>query len=182
MGKKRVFLNGLGKREVKPMYHFGFEDDSVGSFVVDFYMDEGNRDGCYMEIGTRSGIFGMRLQGYTYGYLMASARQGLMENIHGFCAMVFLVADGVYQDERFADDVMGAIGGYCERLMERAGQEASGVTEADERGSQLVMEDVARYADSGSDKKRRAMRESWKNDLREGIAEYGESTDDIQGY
>lgn len=178
MGKRKIGF--LQRNNKKPVYHYKFGAGDNRGFVVDFYMKEGSLDDCYMEISAGAGVFNLKLQGYAYGYLMESARQGLTDNIHGFCAMLFLISDGVYRDAEFAVDLMEAIGGYYERLMERAEQKAEVVTDEQELQAQAVMEELAKFAELDDDAERDAMREEWKNDLRNEMARQdGDTTDNI---
>lgn len=125
---------------------------------MDFFADEKELTNCYMRISTTSGIFDLKLQGHTYGYLLASAKKGLLDNIHGFCALVFMVADGIYQDVGFANDITKAVMKYQKRLMiKQAGDKAKAVTDAHEQASQAFMEDVVAEVKM-TDKERKAKR------------------------
>lgn len=134
---------GIFKR--KPIYHYFFGNENLGGFEVDFYMEENNIKNCYMRIvgkNEQGGIFDIKLNGHSYGYLMESARQGKEDNIHGFCAMLFLIATGIYEDERFGNDVMKAVMKYQKRLFAKAESNAKQVTEAEEMGAQALFDDV----------------------------------------
>lgn len=164
--RKRNF--GFRKGQ-KPVYHFEFGKGVADyAFVVDFFMKEDSSN-CYMQVKSAHGAFEFKLQGYTFWYLMESARQGLEENIHGFCATMYLVADGLYQDEEFAQDLLNAVMRYSDRLMEKAKLAAKEVTDEHEQMSQTLMEDVAKFAELESDQERDALREQWKDELRNEI-------------
>lgn len=178
MGKRKIGF--LQRNNKKPVYHYDFSIGENKGFIVDFYMKEGSLNDCYMEVSTGSGVFNFRLQGGTYGYLMESARQGLTDNIHSFCAMMFLIADGVYKDAEFASDLVGAIGGYFDRMIEQSEQTAEAVTDEQEQVAQSIMNEIAKFAELDSDAERDAIREEWKKDLRDEIANQdGNTTDNI---
>lgn len=156
------------KRGQKPVYHFEFGGGVADyAFAVDFFMKEGSPKDCYMQVKSALGMFDFKLQGYTYWYLMESARQGIEENIHGFCATMSLVAGGVYQDEEFSQDIISAVMRYSERLIEKAKITAGEVTDEQEQMSQTIMEDVAKFAELESDQERDALRERWKEEMRD---------------
>lgn len=166
MGKRNFGL----KKEQKPVYHFEFGKGVADyAFIVDFFMKEDSPKDCYMQVRSAHDAFGFKLQGHTYWYLMESARQGIEENIHGFCATMFLVAEGVYQDEEFSQDILSAVLRYSERLIEKAKIVAGEVAEEQEQMSQAIMEDVVKFAELESDQERDALREQWKEELREEI-------------
>lgn len=150
----------------KPYRHFVFG----GAFLVDFYRDEKDIKGCYADITTVSDNFSLKVTGYPYGYLLASAEADNLDNIHGFCAMMYLIADGVYQDAGLANDLMKVIGKYQKRLLKRAESEAKAVKDHEEAASQALMEDIA--SEQGMSKKElKAKRKADKAALREVLNE-----------
>ncbi len=160
----------------KPKYHFFFGNESVGGFNVDFYMTEKKPKKCYMRISGKSdrGVtFEVKLNGYSYGFLMESARQCQEDNIHGFCAMLFILASEIYQDQGLRNDIVKAITKYQNRQMKRAESEAAKIDEATEQADQAFMEDIA--SEQGLSKKElKAKREADKEAMREVLNEVKE--------
>lgn len=141
-----------------------------GAFIVDMYHDEKDVRKCYAQITTVSDNFSLKVTGYPYGYLMESAAQGNEENIHGFCAMMYLVADGVYRDAGFAKDLMKSISKYQKRLEKKAEDAAKNVTEAQEEADTALLNDI--ISEQGMSKKElKAKREADKEALREVLNE-----------
>lgn len=162
------------KRMRKSMYHYDF---AGGELSVDFYMKENVPGQCYMHIKAKTGVFEIKLQGYTYGYLLESARQGLVDNIHGFCLIMFNIAEGIYQDQEFADGIMSAINDYAQRRLDKAAELAASVTPEQEQADEALMRDVAEYADAEDDKTRQELRAQWKNDVKEELFRHGDTID-----
>lgn len=157
-------MNIFNKR--KPYRHFEFG----GAFIVDFYRDEKDVRGCCAEITTVSDNFSLKVTGYPYGYLLARAEQNNTENIHGFCAMMYLIVDGVYQDAGLANDLMKVIGKYQKRLMKRAESEAKAVKDHEEAANQALMEDIV--SEQGLSKKElKAKRKADKAQMRAAFTE-----------
>lgn len=164
----------------KPKYHFFFGNESIGGFEVDFYMTENKPKDCYVHIHGKSpdgGIFDVRLNGYTYGYLMESARQGKEDNIHGLCVMLFTLASQVYVDEGLRNDVIKAIGKYQKRLMKKAGEAAKSVTPEQDTADQAFMESVAEYA-AATPKRRKEISRADRELMREVLNENKEGGHD----
>lgn len=157
----------------KPKYHFVFGNGSVGGFEVDFYMTENRPKDCYVHIHGKSvggSIFDVKLNGYTYGYLMESARQGNEDNIHGFCVMLCTLANQVYIDEGLCNDVITAIGKYQKRLMKKAEEAAKSVTPEREMAEQAFMESVVEYA-AATPKRRKKISKAEREMLKEVLNE-----------
>lgn len=163
-------------KKPKPKYHFFFGNESVGGFEVDFYMTENKPKDCYVHIhgkSSRGGIFDIKLNGHTYGFLMESARQGNVENIHGFCAMLFTIATHIYTDETLSAKVLEAVIDYQDRLMQKGAEQAKQVTEAEEAASQAYMEGLVEYANA-SPKEREQIRREEKEIMKDILKEEGE--------
>ena len=140
----------------EPMYHFEFGSGELKSFIVDFYFQEDEPQKCYLEISTISGIFNLKLQGIAYGYLLESARQGKEENIHGFCAMMYLITDRVFSDEGFADDLIRACNKYQNRMFKKATELAKKATKKDEDASKIIMDSVIERANMNKRQSKKA--------------------------
>lgn len=140
----------------KPKYHFFFGNESVGGFNVDFYMNENKIEDCYVHIHGKSianGIFDVKFNGYSYGYLMESARQGITDNIEGFCTMLYAIVNQVYADEGLYNDLIKAIQKYQKRLLKRAEKEAANISEVQNEADTAFMQSVVEFAEA--DPKRR---------------------------
>lgn len=159
----------------EPEYHYFFGNESVGGFEVDFYMTENKPSDCYVHIHGKSGnggIFDVKLNGYSYGYLMASAQQGNEENIHGFCAMLFILATQIYQDNGLCNDVLKAINKYQKRLDKKAEEVAKSTTKEQEEADDALINDII-AEQSMSKKELKAKRESDHEMMREILQEKG---------
>ncbi|MDE6536071.1 MAG: hypothetical protein K2K82_08715 [Muribaculaceae bacterium] len=145
----------------------------VGGFVAEWYFKENNIKESYLEISTVSGIWSMRVDARcnAYDYLLESARQGKVENIHGYAALLYITAQQLTQEQGFCDDITRSAQKWQRRMEKKAEKAAKAVTEHEELASQSLMEDVARYADAKNDKERKKMREQWKEDAREALRE-----------
>ena len=143
----------LLKQKQEPIYHFEFGSGELKSFIVDFYFQEDKPEKCYLEISTISGIFNFKLQGFAYGYLLESARQGKKDNIHGFCAMLFIIASNVFSDKGLADDLMRALTKYQNRLLKKGAEQAKQVTKKHDDNSSAVMNSIIERAQVSKNKK-----------------------------
>lgn len=136
-------------------------------------MDENKPEKCYVHIHGKSiapGIFDVKFNGYSYGYLMESARQGITDNIEGFCTMLYAVVNQVFTDEGLANDLIKAVSKYQERLMNKAEGAAKNVTESEELASQAFMEDVVARSQMSKKEAKKASEEE-KAILREVLNE-----------
>lgn len=125
------------KRKPKHKHHF-----EIGGFIVDFYTDEKVVENNFATINTISKNFSLRVTGYPFGYLMASVKDGETENLHGFCALMHLIADGVYQDAGFANDLMKSVTKYQKRLLKSAEKEAKATTDEQIQADEALINDV----------------------------------------
>lgn len=114
----------------------------MGGFIVDFYTHDSDPAKCFATINTVSKNFSLRITGYPYGYLMASVKDGDTENLHGFCVLMYLIADGVYQDSGLANDLMKVIGKYQKRLMKQAESNAAKITAEQDMADTELMRDI----------------------------------------
>ncbi|MBD5367276.1 MAG: hypothetical protein HDR82_09835 [Bacteroides sp.] len=144
----------------------------VGGFVAEWYFKGNNIKESYLEISTVSGIWSMRVDARcnAYGYLLESARQGKVENIHGYAALLYITAQQLTQEQGFCDDITRSVQKWQRRMEKKAEKAAKAVTEHEELASQAIMEDVAAYADA-TPGKRKQMRKQWKEDAREVLRE-----------
>ena len=145
----------------------------VGGFIAEWYFKENNIKESYLEITTVSGIWSMRVDARcnAYGYLLESARQGKVENIHGYAALLYITAQQLTQEQGFCDDISRSIQKWQRRMEKKAGSAAAIVSDIGEEAAQALMESVAQYADA-TPKERKQMRKQWKEDAREVLREY----------
>jgi hypothetical protein len=145
-----------------------YDKDFGGAFRVRIYHKEGSVKDCYLEITTTTEVFEMRLDGrcYAYGYLLASARQGKDDNILGYCRLMWIMANSIYQDEKLFKDIVKAINAYDKRLEKEAQKRANAVTDEQEQAAEALMTESIRYADM-SKKERKAAKEEMQQAVQE---------------
>lgn len=153
----------------------------VENWVFTFYYKDGSISGTYLEITSKSGIFGCHIGGNThaYGYLFAAAEQGLDEQLLGYVTALYATAMVMTQDGGYTDRVWEAISRWFEKKDSEAGVAAGAVTEEADMADAAFMEGVAEYADAGSDKECEAVLAGWREDVREFVNE--DSGDDGDG-
>lgn len=136
----------------------------AGPFIVNFYLKDGSVVDSYMEIRTISDNWRMRLDARhnIYGYLMSAAQQGLKEQIHGYCVMLFITATAL--DQGLIDDIQKSIAKYMKRMDKKAESEAKSVSDAQIAGDEALMQEVIERGKVKGDKKaeRKASKESQK--------------------
>ena len=144
----------------------------VGGFIAEWYFKENNIKESYLEISTESGIWSMRVDARcnAYGYLLESARQGKVENIHGYAALLYITAQQLTQEQGFCDDITRSVQKWQRRVEKKAEKAAVNVSDIGEQAAQALMESVAAYSDA-TPKERKQMRQQWKEDAREVIKE-----------
>lgn len=146
--------NPFKKSKTKEVNHV-----ECGGFIVSFYTNEKVASENYAQISTVSHNFAMKVCGYPFGYLLASAKDDNTENIHGYCAMQYLIADGVYQDEVFANELMNAVMGYQNRLTAKAEEAAKNVTPEQEEADSAFMSSVVEFATANPKERKRIKEE-----------------------
>ena len=98
-----------------------------------------------------------------YAYLLAAAGQERTDYIEGFVTLMYQTLSCVTQDKGFAADLQRALGKYFKRTMKRAEKAAESVTEAEEAGSQALMEEAVKRGEAiakGRRSARRAQKQS----------------------
>lgn len=148
-----------------------------------FHYKEGNIEKTFLSITSESGVFNMRIGGNTetYGYLLAAAIQDRIDQLEGFAMTIFIPAMTITQDAELNEDIQMAIVRHTDREDKNAAENAAKVTDEQETANQAVMEDVAEYADAKTDKERKAIREKWKEEVKETLAGDEGETERIQG-
>lgn len=136
----------------KPTRHY-----EVGGYTFDFYLKENDVRKSYLEIGTESGIFTLRLDARTYpfGYLWVAAEKGMMEQLHGYAVLATNTATHLCESQEFVDEVMTSLTKLVVNGLAEAEVKASAITEQAEMASQAFMEDVVKAA--GMTKEERAL-------------------------
>lgn len=156
---QRIALwRALGRN--KKLYEFG--GDGMGGFRARFYRH-------YLEIDTIGGNFGCRLMvgSHPYGYLLASARQGKIENIHGYCMYMYSVAMSLTTDKGLADDISRVLKKYDARLAKRADSAREDGAFADDMALKEVRSNEERGAMTRA-QRRKAERKARK-DMKDGL-------------
>lgn len=151
--------NNPFKKKLKPI-----KTVSVGGFTVDFYFTQDSIAGSYMEIRTDSRNFAMKIdaRNEVYGYLLAAAQQGRNEQIHGYCATMYVIATGITHDQEFVNDLQASVVGFMERQQAKAKEEAEKVTPEQIAGEEALMQEAIERGEIRGDKKaeKRASKES----------------------
>ena len=150
------------KNDEKPLFEYNFGGDAIG---VKIYYSEGDLTGSRVEIRGYDGIFTMTIDARlpAYAYLLAAAGQEHTDYIEGFVTLMYQTLSCVTQDKGFAADLQRALGKYFKRTMKRAEKAAESVTEAEEAGSQALMEEAVKRGEAiakGRRSARRAQKQS----------------------
>lgn len=130
-----------------------------GSFVFDFYYEEGVIEGTYLIISDatdRNNGWSLRIPGNlnTYGYLLSCALSEGEEtvdaesNLTGFPLIMYIISSEIFKSQKFVDDIVNTVSSYTDNLLSEAKEKASSVTEEDEAVSQYVMESLIQPHDS----------------------------------
>lgn len=139
----------------------------VGEWKFTFHYKEGSLDRTFLSITSTSGIFNCRVGGNThaYGYLLAAAQQGRLDQLQGYAVCLYIPAMSITQDQELTADVQKAISNWLERKNAEAKRAASAVTEHEEIEAQAFMEDIV--SELGMNKKElKAKREADKAEMR----------------
>lgn len=144
----------------------------AGEFQFDFYYKEGKADKCYLDITTESKIFSLRIGGntHTYGYLLAAAQQGKIEQLHGYAVTLFIPAMTITQDQGLCDDVQKSIAKWQKRKEKAAESGKNSVSDAQNMADeQFMLEAIKRGKMSRKEAKKasKADREEMKRILKE---------------
>ena len=151
-----------------------YKSVTKGSFVFDFYYEEGVIEGTYLilseAIDRKNGWY-LRIPGNlnTYGYLLACALSEGEEtvdaesNLTGFPLIMYIISSEMFKSQKFVDDIVKTVSSYTDNLLSEANEKASSVTEEDEAVSQYVMESLIQPHDS----------EEFKDSVRDVLKEVG---------
>ena len=156
----------------------------VGEWKFTFHYKEGSIERTFLSITSTSGIFNCRIGGNThaYGYLLAAAKQERIDQLQGYIVSLFIPAMAMTQDQELTSGVQKAIVEWQKRKEAEGAEKAKAVTDVQEQADSAFMEDVAAYADAKTDKEREAIRETWREKMKNEIAKSNEETNDnIQG-
>ena len=151
-----------------------YKSVTKGSFVFDFYYEEGVIEGTYLIISDaldRKNGWSLRIPGNlnTYGYLLACALSEGEEtvdaesNLTGFPLIMYIISSEMFKSQKFVDDIVNTVSSYTDNLLSEANEKASSVTEDDEAVSQYVMESLIQPHDS----------EEFKESVRDVLKEVG---------
>lgn len=153
--------NNPFKKKLKPI-----KTVNVGGFTCDFFFQRDSIAKSYMEIRTASRNFAMKIdaRNEVYGYLLAAAQQERTEQIHGYCATMYVIATGMTHDQEFVNDLQRAVGGFMNRQEAKAKEDAEKVTDTQIAGDEALMQEAIARGELRGDKKaeKRASEESKK--------------------
>ena len=155
-----------------------YKSVTKGSFVFDFYYEEGVLEGTYLVISDatdRKSGWSLRIPGNlnTYGYLLTCALSECEEtvdaesNLTGFPLIMYIISSEMFKSQKFVDDIVSTVSSYTDRLLSDSKEKASAVTDEDEAVSQYVMESLIKHHDS----------EEFKGSVREVLKEVGKEGD-----
>lgn len=144
----------------------------VGEWNFDFYYKEGNLNKTYLKITATSGIMSLVVSGNThaYGYLLAAAQQGKIEQLQGYAVTLLIPAMEITQDQGLCDGVQKSIAKWQKRKEKAAESAAKGVSDAQNMADeQFMLEAIKRGKMSRKDAKKasKADREEMKRILKE---------------
>ncbi len=116
----------------------------AGEFQFDFYYKEGSVKGTYLEITCNSGIFALKIGGNThaYGYLLAAAKQGYIEQLHGYVVTLYIPAMVITQDQGLCDECPKAIMKWQKRKEKEAELAAKNVSDAQNMADEQLMRET----------------------------------------
>lgn len=154
------------KRKLRPIKHI-----EVGPYEFDFYFKSDNAKSTYMEIKCGE-VAKFRIDGRThaYGYLLAAAEQGRIEQLHGYVTILQVLSVQLTKDQQLVNDVVAVINAFIQRKDAEAGEKAAAVTETQEEADQALMEDIIAEADM-SESEREASREAFKEEIKKAIGQ-----------
>lgn len=144
-----------------------YKSVEVGEWLFEWFYNEKNIRGCYLKISTKSAMFELNIGGssHTYGYLLAAAEQGKLEQLHGFIAMLYVASNVLTKDQGFANGITKEINKWMKRQERKATSEAKAVKDHEEAASAAFMEDIV--SEQGMSKKElKAKREADKAEMR----------------
>lgn len=136
-----------------------YKSVTKGSFVFDFYYEEGVLEGTYLVISDatdRKSGWSLRIPGNlnTYGYLLTCALSECEEtvdaesNLTGFPLIMYIISSEMFKSQKFVDDIVSTVSSYTDRLLSDSKEKASAVTDEDEAVSQYVIESLIQPHDS----------------------------------
>lgn len=102
---------------------YTFKGEGMGNFEVTIYR-------FHMDINTVSGNFSCRIRAtqHPYLYLLAAATQGKVDQIYGYCMILFTVANTLTTDQKLTNDVVKAIKNWTKRHEDMGAAKAENVT------------------------------------------------------
>ena len=165
-----------------PLFRYDFGN---GAIIVEIYYSEGDFTSSRVEIRGHDGIFEMKLDARlpAYAYLLAAAGQEREDYIEGFATLMYQTLSTVTCDKGFADDLQRALGKYFKRTMKCAEEASKSVADAEEMGSQALMEEAVERGAAIAKGKRsaRRARERSRKEMKDIMAEDGIITDKTGG-
>lgn len=161
---------------IKPLYDLTFGDS--GTIRVRIYYDEGRPElkYNYVEIRGMNDLFVVRLdmRMRAYEYLLAMAVNNQTDAIHDFALVLYLVLSAMTTNKAFTDDLRRAVDKYFKSLDKQAQKAAKSVTDEQEMGAQVFMQEAiergeaiakgGRTARKAQEKSRKEMREVLNED------------------
>lgn len=130
----------------------------AGEFLFNFYYKEGKANKCYLDITTESRIFSLRIGGntHTYGYLLAAAQQGKIEQLQGYAVTLFIPAMTITQYQWLCSDVQKAITKWQKRKDKAAESAAKEVSDAQNMADEELMHEAIKRGKMGKKEAKKA--------------------------
>lgn len=120
----------------------------------------------WLEIESVSENFKVRFLAseHPYGYLYVSAKQGRLDNIHGFCAYIYKLSHTLTTDNKLVEDVNKAIKNYDKRLAAKAATAVN--TEDDEMDLDVVQQshEVGKMTKKERKQRKQKIKEAFKDE------------------
>lgn len=120
----------------------------------------------WLEIESVSENFKVRFLAseHPYGYLYVSAKQGRLDNIHGFCAYIYKLSHTLTTDNKLVEDVTKVIKNYEKRLVAKAATQVS--TENEDIDLEVVKQnhEVGKMTKKERNQRRKELKEAMKDE------------------
>lgn len=141
---------------------FTFKNPTIYKFEFGGFKVEFKR--FFITIKTISGNFEAKfmVSEHPYGYLFHQAKNGKIDDIHGFCAYIYKIVTCLTSDQGLADDINKALTKFDKRMEKKAKSAAKEVTQRQSEDDLATVELIENYAD---------LSEEERSEIKEGMRE-----------
>jgi hypothetical protein len=119
---------------------------AVGPFVYRFYFDEKNVTNSYVSISSEGCEFKLHANWLAYGYLLETARQDRIEQLHGYAVILYTLSTTIMFDQELADDITNAIVRWQDRIETKSRESAESADDKTIQADEAFMRDIIEYA------------------------------------